>query len=126
MGNQLEDIQPHLEKKRQEERLKTVEQIRHQVRVAAVMSELQADPRWELWGNHVEAVKAEYKRQEGGYTQALAGNEFLEPKRYGQLKLSQAEARGVVKGIEIAMNMAKVLIERGEAAIKELELGENK
>ena len=116
MAIQLEDTKEWREQKTQEAKLRNLEQMRHQAAVAEVMSELQADPRWAVYGNHLQSILENYEREVKGYEQSLLGHEFLEPKKYVQLKISLATAKGAVNGIRIALNLAKSLIERGETA----------
>ena len=114
----FEQITEHLKSKPDGQKDKLIAHWSSQQVVASVMSELQADPRWFVYGNHLETIRQEYERQAKGYEQSLLGNEFMESKRYGQLKTSLAESRGIVKGIKIALDLAKELIERGEGAKK--------
>ena len=119
MSYQLEDYVPDWREQRVKDADLRLDQLRHQVGVAEKMSELQADPRWAIYGNHLEAVKADFERLVKRAQEKLLDGGFLGLKIYGQLKLDLASAEGVIKGIQIALDLAKQLIARGEDAAKE-------
>lgn len=119
MSYQLEDYVPDWREQRVKDANLRLDQLRHQVGVAEKMSELQADPRWAIYGNHLEAVKADFERLVKRAQEKLLDGGFLGLKIYGQLKLDLASAEGVIKGIQIALDLAKQLIARGEDAAKE-------
>ena len=112
----FEKIVEHLKNRSDGQKDKLVANFAGYVTAASVMSELQADPRWRVYGDHLETIRQDFERQAKGYEQGLLGVEFMEPKRYGQIKIFLAESRGVTKGIKIALDLAKELIERGEVA----------
>src|SRR3990167_731060 len=124
MSAQLEDILPYLKKKQEQAELKAVDQLRHQAGVGVVMSELQAEPRWGIYANHVQAIKEQWEEKSNAARGRLNGPYFLDEKEYGQLKLDQARAEGMAKGIALALSMATTLIQRGETAMA--ALGEEK
>lgn len=113
---QLEDTFAYREARKVEYKEKAVAQRRAQIAVAMAISELTADPRWKVYGDHIEAIRQDYQRQANGYAQALLGNDFLEPRKYGQLKIEQAKAQGAAEALKQALEVAKVLIERGGEA----------
>ena len=90
------------------------------VGVGVAVAELQGDSNWHIYASHVEALRQNYEQQARGYEQSLLGAEFLEPKQYGQLKIKLAESKGMAKGLALALDLAKTLIQRGEKAAKEL------
>lgn len=117
----LEDTYAYREEKRQQAQLEQIDQRRRQRAVAVAMSEIQSDPRWKVYADHIEALRQDYERQTRGYEQALLGHDFLEPKRYGQLKIEQAKANGAAEAFKQALEIIKTLIDRGETAQLEEE-----
>ena len=95
------------------------EQARHVVNVGRAMEELITDPRWAVYGNHVEALRVDYEERAKGHERILTGREFLDPQRYGQVRVEMAEAAGIAKGLKMALDVVEVLINRGEAAAGE-------
>lgn len=118
---QLEDIMPYLKAKEKEAKDERVEQLRHQWGVGVVMSELQADPRWAIYGNHLKALQEYEEAKVKNYQGQLLNKDFLTPKNYGQLKVALAKAEGIVAGFQQALDLAKQLIEQGEKALGSLE-----
>lgn len=118
MAYTLEDFGPHIKKLKEEQRVKVLDHMRQVQGVGVVMSELQADPQWAIYGNHLEALKQRYKQGQGGAERLLLDGKFMGSKEYGDTKIMQAEYRGIVRGIDLALNLAKELIERGEQATK--------
>lgn len=118
MAYGLEDLQPHIKKLEKDQQVKILERLRLAEGVGSIMSELQADPRWAIYGNHLEEIKQRYKDQQAGWERILLDGIFLGGEEYGKAKLNQSECRGIVKGIELALNVAKELIKNGEKAAK--------
>ena len=118
MSYGLEDLAPHIKKLEKDQQVKVFDHMRQVQGVGVVMSELQADPRWAVYGNHLEGIKQRYKQSQDGAERLLLDGKFMNSETYGMAKIAQAEYRGVVKGIVIAMSIAKELIESGEAAAK--------
>ncbi|MEK7110856.1 MAG: hypothetical protein AAB867_03305 [Patescibacteria group bacterium] len=118
---QREDIMPYLEAKQQEEEDRKVDQLRHQAGIGVVMSELQAEPKWAIYGNHLKALQEYEERKVKNYQDRLLGGDFLTSQVYGQLKINLAKAEGMVAGFQQALNLAKELIESGERAENKLK-----
>ena len=117
---QREDIMPYLKAKQQEEEDRKFDQLRHQAGIGVVMSELQAEPKWAIYGNHLKALQEFEERKVKSYQDKLGGD-FLTPQDYGQLKINLAKAEGTVAGFRQALNLAKELIESGERAENKLK-----
>ena len=98
---------------------KSYEQSRHQINVGRAMEELITDARWAVLGNHVEALRMDYENRVKGHEQILNGHEFLDPQRYGQVKMQMAEATGIANGLKMALDIVEILINRGEKALEE-------
>ena len=96
-------------------------QLRERQGVAQKVSELVADPRWEVWGRHLEAMRDKAKDRLVSVELKLTG-EVLSPDEYVSVKVSQSSARGEVRAYNNALALAKTLIEQGEQAMKELNL----
>ena len=118
MAYGLEDLAPHIKKLKEDQQVKVLDHMRLVQGVGSVMSELQADPKWAIYGNHLEEIKQRYKDQQAGAERLLLDGKFMNSDQYGEAKLKQAECRGTVKGIDLALSIAKELIERGEEAAK--------
>ena len=116
MAYGLEDLAPHIKKLEKDQQVKVLDHMRLVQGVGSVMSELQADPKWAVYGNHLEEIKRRYKDQQAGAERLLLDGKFMNNEEYGRVKLQQAECKGTVKGIEIALSIAKDLIENGEKA----------
>jgi hypothetical protein len=116
MAYGLEDLTPHIKKLEKDQQLKVLDRLRLAEGVGSVMSELQADPKWAIYGNHLEELKQRYKLQQEGAERLLLDGKFMNNEEYGRAKLNQAECKGMVKGIELALSIAKELIESGEKA----------
>ena len=94
-------------------------QLRGHVAVADKVSQLVSDPRWEVWGRHVEAIKDYYAKRQAVaaaklLTETLSGDEYV------KAKVAHASSLEAVKVLDYALNMAKTLIEQGEKALAEL------
>lgn len=84
------------------------------------MSELTADPRWEIYGRALEQAKEIHERRIEAADQTLLG-EFLDTVNYGKVKVARAYAEGYAKALAFALTAAKELIEQGEKATEELK-----
>ena len=118
MAYGLEDLTPHIKKLEKDQQVKVLDHMRQVQGVGVVMSELQADPRWAIYGNHLEFMKQRYKTSQERTERLLLDGKFLNSEEYGKTKIEQAEYRGTVRGIELALTLAKKLIEEGEQAAK--------
>ena len=91
---------------------------------AETVSELIADPRWEIYGRQIEMKR----KTHGGELAALKTkleNAFLNPQDYGETKVKQAYNQGCCDGLDFALQIAKDLIEQGEKALGEIEILSN-
>ena len=118
MAYTIEDYNPEIKEQAEKIRLARLHQTRQKEHIAQVMSELITDPRWEVLGKHAETVKQRYENLVKFAETTLNGSKFLDGTTYGQIKMVQAENRGVIKGIDLVLGMAKFLIEQGEEAMK--------
>ena len=128
MAYGFEDIAPHIKKLKEDQQVKVFDHLRLVQGIGVVMSELQADPKWAIYGNLAESIKQRFKQGQEGAERALLDGKFLNSEEYGAKKIQQAENRGTVKGIQIMLDLAKELIEHGEAAAKitaDMELEKN-
>ena|SRR3990167_2128149 len=118
MAYGLEDFGPHIKKLKEDQQVRVLDHLRLVQGVGGVMSELQADPKWKIYGDHLEQIKQRFKESQEGAERLLLDGKFMNSEEYGKTKIQQAEYRGTVKGIELALSLAKELIERGEGAAK--------
>lgn len=120
MALSLEDLQKPLEEVRQQRRDQRLLQVKQMEAVAAAAAELMQDPRWATLQGHAIAIKNRYESTASGQRGRLTNGEFLDPKQYGQLRLGLAKNEGVCIGIQIVLDLAKTLVDAGEAAAKNL------
>ena len=97
-----------------------LEQKRQEYGVGVEMSALFADPRWKILADHVESRRKSLQDTITSLRGELNGKSFLPPDKYGQLKLDIASIEGMLDGIDYWGRVAKALLERGEAAAKEV------
>lgn len=120
MSQTLEDIKPYLDKRRLEAKDKYTGQLRRIQVEAERMSELSADPKWELYGRYVEKKKRESDDALASIRASLTGATFLDGKEYGQLKMEERYMEGYRDAVVYALGIAKEIIDRGHAAEAEL------
>jgi hypothetical protein len=119
MGTSLEELSPHLKRTAQAQRLQNVHQLRERQVVGQKISELLADPRWEIYGRHVEAVRDSYQRRLDAVGADLL-TQFYSETEYMKKRCEYAQAKEAVKALDTALTIAKTLIEQGEAAAAEI------
>ena len=120
MGYSFEEIQALQKPQRESARQAHIEQLQARASVGQKISELQADPRFEVWGRHVEAMKAIAQQRLDTVEHELTSNKLLRHDEYISYKIMQSSARGEVLAYNNALSVAKTLIEQGESALKEL------
>ena len=105
---------------------KRVAQIRAAQQVGKTLSELRADPRWEVYGRYLEAERAKAEGLCRVAEQSLLNIEKPpSPQEEYRAKLALAQNRGTIEAFNYALNIAKQLIEQGEKATEILGLGQN-
>ena len=97
-----------------------VVQLRQATRKAQTMAELITDPRWASYAQELREMKVACEGLAKGAESALTGSRWLDPKEYGQAKLSLAVLQTYADAYGKALEMVEVLIARGEEAMKEL------
>ena len=120
MSIQLEDITEELHGQRDQRAAGQVEQSRHQIGVGNQLSELQADPRWSIYCDHIQALVKDYDLDIERSQQTLSGNEFLTPQKYGEVRVKLANAKGKAEGLRLSISLITALITRGEKAAQEM------
>ena len=120
MAMQYEDFAPQLAKAREKHKEFEVLQHRQREQVGRVLSELQADPRWAMYGDHLAAIKERWAAQLKRAEDMLLSSSYLPPEKYAQLKMEQATAKATVDALTLALTLAKVLIEQGEESARAL------
>ena len=124
MSLSFEEIQAQQRPQREQARADHVRQLRERQEVGQKMSELMADPRWEIWGRHLESMRDQAKDRLALIEIKLT-SEVLSPDEYLRVKVSQAQARGMWQSYNNALLLAKTLIEQGEKAVEELKNGQD-
>ena len=63
MPQSMEEMRSYLSQSGLEAKIATANRLRIESEVGRVISELQADPRWELFGRHIEALREPERRR---------------------------------------------------------------
>ena len=119
MSLSFEEIQRLQRPERESARQSHIEQLQARASVGQKISELQADPRWEVLGRHIEALM-DQERERRRMTEFHLVNSILTGDAYLTAKVKHAKADGAFHAYNQVMQLAKVLIEQGESALKEL------
>lgn len=98
-----------------------IRQLRERQATGQKISELVADPRWEIFGREIESIRATYERRSEAAKVKLL-NHLLLGDEYLQTKMEQAQADAAATALTLILGRAKVLIEQGEQAMNELKL----
>lgn len=125
MGQSLEELRPYLKLGEAARKSNAAFQLRERQAVGRKMSELVADPRWEQYGRHLDAIKESYIRRNGVATAKLTGNLLLGDE-YLQVKMEQLRTEEAIKALNTALKIAKTLIEEGEKATEDLKSFDSK
>ena len=120
MSQSLEELKPFLAKDAEDRKAARIFQLRAKIEAAQKVSELVADPRWELWGRHIEAMRDAHQVQASSARWRLCAK-FLQGEEYLKVKIVQVEEDAAVKALNQALLVAKTLIEQGEKAAEELK-----
>lgn len=121
MSQSLEELKPFLAQDAEERKAMRIFQLRAKMEAHQKISELIADPRWELWGRHIEAMRDVHQAKATTTSKRLIA-EFLQGEEYMKVKMAQIEADAAVKALNQALLVAKTLIEQGEKAAEELKI----
>lgn len=121
MAHTLEEIAARYDfAKTHHNRAERVAQLRQNQSEALRVSHLIADPNWEIWCRYVEQLKRGVEER-----MERAKNTLLDlPPNHPGLVMELAgyrECRAQVKAYETCLSIAKVIVEQGEAAVKELQ-----
>ena len=114
---ELSELKPFREQRaadRAVERFSKLEAIRQ---VGNTLSELRADPRWEVYGRYIEQERA--KNEASAKAQERALLDMVNPMpALDELKakLRLAHNQGAMEAYKVALEIAKTLIEQGEKA----------
>ena len=121
----LEEIRVYQARIEGEKRLARKDRLRLAASLGQAMSEVTADPRWKVYADHLEALRQRKEVLLKVARDRLNGQEFLEQKEYGQLKLDIAENFGYVSAMRDVLRVITELVEQGQAAVAELKEGES-
>ena len=104
-----------------EEKAKQIPQLRSREQLGLKMSQLTAHPDWEVYGRYLEAERAKNETSAKAQERALLDmtNPLL-PHDELKAKLWFAHNQGAVEAYNVALNIAKVLIEKGEKAKEQI------
>lgn len=124
MGQSLEELKPFLTQDTEDRKAARIFQLRAKMEAHQKVSELVADPRWEFWGRHIEAMRDAHQARATTASRRFIA-EFLQGKEYVKVKMAQVEADSAVRALNQAILVAKTLIEQGEKAAEELKTIDN-
>lgn len=111
---QLEDLKEHRERKAAEAQAKSLERMRVAHGVAEQMRELLADPKWNIYAGRLEELRARAERQAVAAAQTLTDGTFLDPKEYGQLRMTLSTARALAAAYGHSVSLITELVKAGE------------
>lgn len=112
MGLSWEDIKPHLDEVNAKNAQKQAEQRFERAGVAKEMEELLEDPRWQLYTNHLHAIK-EPKTVAAKSLSSEILEGALPHDKYVKTLVELARVEGYILGIDHARELIKELIRRG-------------
>jgi len=115
--DELKDIIGARLQDRNKERVRYLREVQA---LGEVVSELQADPRWERFGRPIESALRQAEQMVTEMEHKLAGV-YLPPDEYAKTKMFQAKYQGRAEAFREVLNAAKTLIEAGNQAKEELE-----
>ena len=115
----LKDFRARREVEANAKRLPQLQAVKER---ASQMSALMADPKWEIYGLYVETERdknaASAKAQEKAFMDLT--NPML-PQDELKAKLRYAHNQGALEAYNVALNIAKILIEQGEKAEEQIQ-----
>lgn len=123
-GKSLEEMSSFLLNDAENRKQARVHQLRAQQATAQKISELVADPRWEVYGRHVEAIRDLYTRKRDAASAKLLGK-VLPRDEYVEAAVDMASHAAAVRALNEALTVAKTLIEHGEKAVEALKILDN-
>lgn len=94
-------------------------QLLSQREVGRVVSELLADPKWEIFVRHVQEL-ADRSLALAGREKTRLVNDILKPEEYLECKVKLALYSGESSAFQRVIELAKTLVLRGEEAAKEV------
>ena len=103
-----------------ERRSKIGTQLKERIAVAEKVSELIADPRFEVWGRHIEAMRDHHAKKSQAAKDKLTGGLLLGDE-YLHVKMDQVAADAAMLALNNALKLAASLIKQGEEAMSDLK-----
>ncbi len=88
--------------------------------VGVMMTELLAEPHWQLYAEHLEALAQNAEKQCVSKRAKLTDGEFLSDQAYGQLRMEIAECAAFARAYRRALDVVKQIVETGKIAEEEL------
>lgn len=117
----LEDTADHRRARTEAMKVTTFDRFRQVQAQGIKMSELVADPRWEIYGRYIETERANHEASAKGIESKLLDDlNPLEPHEERKARLHLAHNRAAIEAYTLALSIAKTLIERGQAAEAEI------
>lgn len=118
----IEDLKGRLTEKAANLRLSLAQQARQTEYEAQAMSELIADPNWEIWQRSIQAEKARHQAIFKGLgDNMLSGRNKITLEAFQQLKIELATHEAWIMALNFAVAVAKNVIEKGEQAAEEVK-----
>ena len=112
MGLTYEDIKPRLDALKEKADHERAEQRRIRQGVAKEVSELLADPRWELYRQHLEQIRDSHEAQVLSLSERLLGGTLTDDEMHKTQALYQFH-KGWSLGLKASIDLAVELVKRG-------------
>lgn len=117
----LEDTADHRRAKLAEAKVTALNRVQQIKAEGDKISILMADPNWELYGRYIEAEKAKHEMSAKIIERKLLDDlNPLEPQEERRARLGLAHNRASIEAFNVALSIAKLLIERGQEAQAEI------
>jgi hypothetical protein len=117
----LEETAEHRFSKFQGERIRALERFRQVQAEGSKISALAADPNWEIYGRYIENEKVKHEASAKTIEAKLLNDlDPLDPQEERRARLRLAHNRASVEAFDVALSIAKLLIERGKEAEAEI------
>src|SRR3990167_5497559 len=99
---------------------RSIFQRQQRAEVGKVMSELIADPRWELYVRHIEENRRRAEALVNRFTAEMLNGPCVSHETYAQQKVELAGAKAQVEAFTIAIDLVQTLIGSGNEATRDL------
>jgi len=121
MGTSFEEMRGYLRADADKRKADHVTQLKTAQYVGEEISGLVSDPRWELYGRHINSLVKFHAAARDRY-QAEIDKGIFDPQKYTETLCRKQEHAAAARAYETALTVAKTLIESGAKAAEELKV----